>query len=327
MPRSGKQTVKLFEHPDFHDAVIAARGHFAHLGLTEQFIEKDYYVTEALRIVATRWPSQVIFKGGTSLLKGWKLIERFSEDIDLFLNRQAFVPPLGANRVDRELEAIEAAVEDHLGLTVEPTLGRRKRGVYRNSYFIYTQQFSGIEAIANRIFLEMGTRSGTYPTQTVLLSSYIAEFLNHIGQSLDTEDESPFPMLLLDFRRTFVEKLFTIHSKVIKSQEQGQLIGAYARHYYDLFCLAKQPEVQKLLENEEYSQLKEDCDCISREYFPDYKPPEAMKFSNSLALFPTGSLRQTLKREYEQQCSRLCYGNYPTWDEIEACFEGLRSQL
>jgi len=70
MPRSGKQTVKLFEHPDFYDAVIAAREHFAHLGLTEQFIEKDYYVTEALRIVATRWPSQVIFKGGTSLLKG-----------------------------------------------------------------------------------------------------------------------------------------------------------------------------------------------------------------------------------------------------------------
>jgi hypothetical protein len=42
--------VKLFEHPDFRDAAIAAREHFNHLGLTEQFIEKDYYVTEALRI-------------------------------------------------------------------------------------------------------------------------------------------------------------------------------------------------------------------------------------------------------------------------------------
>jgi hypothetical protein len=56
--------VKLFEHPEFRDAVIAARDYFAPLALTEQFIEKDYYVTEALRIVATQWPIQVIFKGG-----------------------------------------------------------------------------------------------------------------------------------------------------------------------------------------------------------------------------------------------------------------------
>lgn len=84
--------MKLCQSPDFRDAIQAAREHFAHLALTEAFIEKDYYVTEALRIVANQWPTQVIFKGGTSLSKGWKLIERFSEDIDLFLNKDAFTP-------------------------------------------------------------------------------------------------------------------------------------------------------------------------------------------------------------------------------------------
>lgn len=319
--------MKLFKHPDFRDAVIAAREHFKRFGLTEQFIEKDYYVTEALRIVATQWPTQVIFKGGTSLSKGWKLIERFSEDIDLFLNKQAFVPPLGANKIDRELVAIESAVGEHPGLTLEPDSGKRKRGVFRNSYFSYTQQFSLNHAIANRVFLEMGTRSGTYPTLPVQLSSYLAEFLGEIGQSLDSEDELPFSMLLLDFRRTFVEKLFTIHSKVVKSQQDGQSIGTYARHYYDLFCLAKQSEVREMLQTEEYSQIKEDCDRVSREYFPDYHPPEEMKFSNSLAIFPTGELRQTIAREYEQQCGRLCYGNYPLWEEIEACFAEVRDRL
>ena len=52
MPRSGK--LSEIEHPDFRDAAIAAREHFNHLGLTEQFIEKDYYVTEALRITERR---------------------------------------------------------------------------------------------------------------------------------------------------------------------------------------------------------------------------------------------------------------------------------
>ncbi|MFM6133901.1 MAG: nucleotidyl transferase AbiEii/AbiGii toxin family protein [Sphaerospermopsis kisseleviana] len=89
--------MKLYEHPEFTDAIKAAKQHFAHPGLTEQFIEKDYYVTEALRIVAQSYPNEVIFKGGTSLSKGWKLIERFSEDIDLFLNPQMFNPSLSKN--------------------------------------------------------------------------------------------------------------------------------------------------------------------------------------------------------------------------------------
>jgi predicted nucleotidyltransferase component of viral defense system len=78
--------VKLFESPDFYDAIVAATEHFKDSGFTEQLIEKDYYVTEALRIIAAQWPQQVVFKGGTSLSKGWKLINRFSEDLDLFLN-------------------------------------------------------------------------------------------------------------------------------------------------------------------------------------------------------------------------------------------------
>ncbi len=92
------------------DAIIAAGKYFAPKGIATQLIEKDYYVTEALRTMANRWESQVIFKGGTSLSKGWQLIDRFSEDIDLFLNKQAFTSPLGANRVDKELVEIETAV-------------------------------------------------------------------------------------------------------------------------------------------------------------------------------------------------------------------------
>lgn len=96
--------MKLFETPDFYDAIVAATAHFTGSGLTEQLIEKDYFVTEALRIIATQWPNQVVFKGGTSLSKGWKLINRFSEDLDLFLNQNAFEPPLGAFRTDKTLK-------------------------------------------------------------------------------------------------------------------------------------------------------------------------------------------------------------------------------
>jgi predicted nucleotidyltransferase component of viral defense system len=85
--------VKLFEHPDFGQAIIRATEHFP--GLRSAFIEKDYYVTESLRIISQVAGENVIFKGGTSLSKGWNIIQRFSEDIDVFLDPTAFTPTLG----------------------------------------------------------------------------------------------------------------------------------------------------------------------------------------------------------------------------------------
>ena len=89
--------MKLFENEDFEQAILGAAEHFRHRGLRPAIIEKDYYVTEALRIIALAAPDKIIFKGGTSLAKGWNLIQRFSEDIDIFLDPLAFRPPLGKN--------------------------------------------------------------------------------------------------------------------------------------------------------------------------------------------------------------------------------------
>jgi predicted nucleotidyltransferase component of viral defense system len=89
--------MKLFEHPDFEQAILQAAEHFRAQGLRPAIIEKDYYVTEALRIIAAKAPEKLIFKGGTILSKGWNLIQRFSEDIDIFLDPLAFQPQLGKN--------------------------------------------------------------------------------------------------------------------------------------------------------------------------------------------------------------------------------------
>jgi predicted nucleotidyltransferase component of viral defense system len=81
--QGGALGMKLFEHPDFEQAILQAAEYFRSQGLRPAIIEKDYYVTEALRIVATTGQEKIIFKGGTSLSKGWNLIQRFSEDIDI----------------------------------------------------------------------------------------------------------------------------------------------------------------------------------------------------------------------------------------------------
>jgi hypothetical protein len=320
--------VKLFEHPDFEQAVIRAAEHFRARGLREAIIEKDYFVTEALRIIEREAGSKVIFKGGTSLSKGWGLIQRFSEDIDIFLDPTAFTPPLGKKAIDRELKKLRQAIGQHPGLKFVEKESQTIGGFGRNDRFEYVQRFAGTGDIRNRVFVEAGTASGRDPTDRVRLQSYVGQFLQEAGVSLGAEDEGSFEMRLLHFRRTFVEKMFAIHAKIEAFKETGREIGGYARHYYDLFCLAKRPEVLAMLRSEEYGVIKADYDRISREYFEkSYVPPTEMSFAKSDALFPPAELRSVVAASFEAQCRVLCFGPIPHWDEVQASLEEIRRLL
>ena len=118
--------MKLFEHRDFEQIVIQAADHFKGRGLRPALIEKDYYVTEALRVIASAVGDRAIFKGGTSLSKGWNLIQRFSEDIDIFLDPQAFAPPIRTRGIDRELKRLRDLVDARIphSVSARPTVTR-----------------------------------------------------------------------------------------------------------------------------------------------------------------------------------------------------------
>jgi hypothetical protein len=162
----------------------------------------------------------------------------------------------------------------------------------------------------------------------VEISSYVGQFLAKRGITLSTEDEAPFLMRLLHFRRTFVEKLFATHGKVELLKRDGQPLGTYARHCYDLFQLAAQPEVNQMLRSDEYAAIKQDYDRISREHFEkSYFFPEGMSFAASDALFPAAELADVLGAGYEAQCRMLCYGPYPSWAQIRERFEDMKSLL
>jgi hypothetical protein len=282
--------VKLFEHTDFEQSILRAAEHFRARGLRPGIIEKDYYVTEALRIIASSG-DRIIFKGGTSLAKGWNLIQRFSEDIDIFLDPEAFRPALGKNAMDRELKKLRDAVGRHPALTFVQGESQAIGGFGRNDRFAYKQLFGGAGEIASRVLVEAGTASGREPTATVELRSHLSQFLKETGFSLGADDEGPFPMRLLHFRRTLVEKMFAIHSKVELLKRDRQPLGTYARHYYDLHQLAARDEVMAMLASEEYAAIKADYDRISRAHFPrSYFYPAGMSFARSDALFPSADL-------------------------------------
>jgi hypothetical protein len=135
-------------------------------------------------------------------------------------------------------------------------------------------------------------------------------------------------MTLLHFRRTFVEKLFTIHSKVIRLLEDGTPIARDARHYADLHALASQPEVLAMLHSDEYQEICRDYDALSSRWFPrSHRPPAQLSFRESPALFPPPQLHEQLAVDYATQCALLFPGDFPSFVDVLGSFEHLRKWL
>lgn len=192
--------------------------------VSEQFVEKDYYVTEILRIVAESLGDKAMFKGGTSLSKGWGLINRFSEDIDLFVNREKFDPPPGTHKMDKMLKELSEAIAQHPALTWLDE-GMTIGGFGREDYFQYDSRFDELPGIRPAVRFEPGVQSGTFPTEAVPITSMVGQYLLEQGRSDMADDLRGFEMTLLHFRRTFVEKLFALHGKVVRLIDEDHPSG------------------------------------------------------------------------------------------------------
>jgi predicted nucleotidyltransferase component of viral defense system len=286
-------------------------------------VEKDYFVTEALRLIQREFASVVIFKGGTSLSKGWNLINRFSEDIDLY------VEPSGSD--DETLERFQQ-LADRVS-TFPGFTGRSGRKDNRCSSwteeFTYESKMATLGGIRPVVLLEAGVQSAAQPVEVRNLTSLIAHSLNVRDAITGTVDRDHFPMKLLHFRRTFVEKLFTLHSRVERSIKQNRDLGRDARHYYDLAMLINQRETQTMLASREFSDSCGEYRNLTATFYPGQVKylPDGMNLHNSPALFPDDVLRRKLMAAYIREAETLCYGPYPAFDDVLKGFVDIREFL
>jgi len=169
---------------------------------------------------------------------------------------------------------------------------------------------------------------GDYPVEARSIQSLLGEELDRRGVASGADDQAPFMMNLLHVRRTFVEKLFTIHDRVERLViGEGRQLGSYARHYYDLHRLLQRDEVQRTLRSTEYADIAADYQRLSTKHFSNQVLPEGMRLYDSPALFPNAELRSRLQPSYTEQCERLCYGAAPSFEEVLSGFEGIREYL
>ena len=312
----------LFERPDFAD-LINATGDENGIG-NPGIVEKDYFVTEALRLTARDFGQLVIFKGGTSLSKGWKLINRFSEDIDLYVE-----PARTDEETLARFEQIAKLVASFPGFVER--LGRQEtKGTSSwTEEFVYENQVETLGGIRPVVLLEAGIQSADQPTESRGLKSLLGEMLDSRSIDSGTDDREPFEMRLLHFRRTFVEKLFTLHSRVERAKKQAKELGRDARHYYDLAMLLTEPQTMAMLESEEYGTICGQYRELTAKFYPGQVKllPEGMSLSESSALFPDAELKRMLEAAYVREAESLCYAEYPSFGDILKDLEGIRPSL
>jgi predicted nucleotidyltransferase component of viral defense system len=260
----------LYQHKDFIDFLNSTA---KNLKMPVAFVEKDYWITYALYRLKKAKVDDFIFKGGTSLTKGWNLLERFSEDIDLL-----FVPHnLSKDRKRGRLKKVQETVMTFEGLTFDSEESSSK-GHYRTDCYRYEiKDEGGIGPLLPYIKLEMGYRGGDHPTNMKAIQSYVGTELEKVGQVKIAEDVPSFEVKILDHRRTFVEKIFAIYSAY-----ENKEVTKYFRHYYDVYKLLQIPEVQSFLGTKEYRELKNHVQEMSREFFST-QFPENLEFSTSEA--------------------------------------------
>lgn len=203
-----------------------------HYGLRDYQVEKDYYVSVLLKKLTEEASNiQLVFKGGTSLSKCYKVINRFSEDIDLTIMTNHNEVTV-ANR--RELKnLIITTIENNNMLVVNQDEIRSRRDF--NSYKIKFDNTFEIESdVVSNIVIETIVTYRPYPTQKVDVSNFITNYLIEMYRPDIVEKYNlfPFQMVIQSIERTFIDKLFAVCDYHLLGKYER-----YSRHLYDIHMI------------------------------------------------------------------------------------------
>lgn len=220
-------------HEDREEFIEYINQASVYFGVDPALIEKDYYVTLFLSRAKEEIPGMV-FKGGTSLSKCHKIIDRFSEDIDLTLDTEHFTqsPKRTANKT------IIRICKD-LGLVPtneEKIWSHREYNCFNVAYPILFPS----EALKSELKIEMTYIQKSYPDETKRMDSLIGEFLHATGYDDVAEEYGlrDFEIKVQSLDRTLVDKVFAVCDYMLRGQTTRQ-----SRHIYDLSRLLTKVEL------------------------------------------------------------------------------------
>src|SRR5947208_3810338 len=231
------------------------------MNVAEAIIEKDFWVCWVLKQLFSNkaFEGRLLFKGGTSLSKIFKAINRFSEDIDLAVDyetlgfngendpRQENISNTKRNKIlGKMMEECQRYIGgeflDLLGKQCRETLGaghgwglevsKDDKNVVLFHYPAASTK--RLAYLRPQVVLELGTHAEFVPRDRFAIRSFVAEEFPHVLA------EGEVPVIALLAKRTFWEKATILHAEYYRPPEK-LLPGRYSRHYYDVAMVAQGP--------------------------------------------------------------------------------------
>ena len=295
--------------------------------LPDYAVEKDWWVTMVLKaLFATDCAPFLEFKGGTSLSKGWNLIERFSEDIDLAIDHSFFVGNIDNNNQLKNLrKKCHKYVVGDLAKQLETVLTEMKlegfvvkpkivddEGIAISTDADPAVLYVDYESISDhsspympaRVKVEISSLSMKEPFEMHEISSMIR------GMFLEDDDEAScfIPVVLPE--RTFLEKAFLLCEEF---QKQDPRSLRMSRHLYDLEKLMDTPFGEKALSDMVlYKKIVEHRRKFYHVSYADYDK----NYPPYITILPPDSCKTAWKQDYQELQNSFIYGSSLEFDEL-----------
>jgi len=293
-------------------------------GLPNVAIEKDWWVTMVLHaLFSCECAPHIVFKGGTSLSKAWNIIERFSEDIDIAIDRSffGFEGELRRKQITNLRRASCSYTKNNLKDELNNKL--QEAGITGYSLSIpeskdstqdpqiievnYNSLFATESYIRDKVMVEIGARSLMEPSEDVQLRSILA---NNYPETDFADVYFTVPTVIP--QRTFLEKAFLLNEEFQKPLENVR-VNRMSRHIYDLEKLMDTDFAKNALNSPElYLAIVEHRKMLTTMKEVDYSThvPEKINF------VPPVTIIDLWRKDYETMQSNMIYGDSLPFDKL-----------
>ncbi len=294
------------------------------VGLPDFAIEKDWWVAHTLAVIfSTDCTKSLLFKGGTSLSKGWDLIRRFSEDIDLALDREylgfsgeiskadirrlrrvsfefmtnTFTPELQGRFNELGFVGVETKYREVVNHDQDPIIIE-----------IYYPKLTEKESyLKPGLLVEIGCRSLKEPFSVREINTMVADRFS--GRPFC---DTPIAIPVVNPERTFLEKIFLLHEEFQKPQDKVR-VERLSRHLYDIEKLQQTGYAEKALANGDlYNTI-----IAHREHFTHISGIDYSKHSpKHIRFIPPDSLLPHWEKDYKAMIENMIYGETLSFGEL-----------
>lgn len=302
-------------------------------------IEKDIWVTGILQVVyALPYADKLVFKGGSSLSKIWNLISRFSEDIDLAIDRSIFglEGDLTKKQLKRLRKAASLFVKDVFTVDLQNTINANGLTDYctitadpdgegdatypepRKVHIAYDSVFGNAtpDYLQSEILLEIGARSLFEPTAKAKVKSLVSE-----NSTIDTTVTN-VDIISAVPEKTFLEKVFLLHE--LFTTDGCRTANRKSRHLYDLTRMMDKPFAKEAVQDDElWNTIHHHREVFTSIKDVDYTPD----IRKRIVLLPPEEVLKVWQDDYKAMQESMIYGEHFTFEQLLSRMQELQKRF